>query len=107
MLWIKLSLIVLSLPLLKEIMLLLDVVEIRKKRAGSVLVYQRSANDGTWSRVDRLTASDAEAADSLDGQWLLKVIHTFVVSASGVDSSGAVYVFNLDTATNQWKQTAK
>ncbi len=79
--------------------------------AGSVLVYQRRANDGTWSRVDRLTASDAEAGDFF-GWTIAAEGNTLVVSADGVDSakadySGAVYVFNLDTATNQWKQTAK
>ena len=74
------------------------------------MVYQRDST-GTWTRVGRLTASVGKKGDffgsaiAIDGD-------TLVVGANSVSSPkgeyiGAVYVFNHNTVTNEWKEVTK
>ncbi len=77
---------------------------------GSVLVYQRSSS-GVWSRVGHLTASDGKGGDFF-GSSIDVDGNTLVVAANGVDTAkgdyiGAVYIFNRDTTTNEWREVVK
>jgi len=79
---------------------------------GGVYIYRRNASDGTWSRVDRLSASDATsyinfgfdvAASRGEG------IERLVISApysNPTQGRGSVYV--LENAGNEnWQETQK
>jgi len=80
--------------------------------SGSAYVFERNAGGAdSWGQVAKLTASDAEVADSFGGTVSLSV-DTIVVGASldrvGVYVTGSAYVFERNTGgADSWGEVVK
>jgi len=71
---------------------------------GSAYVFERS-NDGSWSQVAKLTASDGAGGDHF-GISVATDGNAFVVGAPQKDTAGSAYVFERNT-DGFWSQVAK
>ncbi len=75
--------------------------------ASAAYLYQRGAS-GSWSEVAKLVNDDSHAGDlfgdsvAIDSDYALVGASRHTVSGS----RGQAYVFERDTATNQWSQVA-
>jgi hypothetical protein len=80
-------------------------------QSGSAYVFERNATDGTWQQVAKLTAADGDANDNF-GTTVAIDADTVVVGANehnhnDINNNGAAYVFERDSSTGSWSQTAK
>jgi len=75
---------------------------------GAVYVYEQ-ADDGTWSRTQKLVADDGQAADTFGHSIVFEgdtaLIGAYAAQIGENFSQGAVYVFTLSDGT--WTQTQK
>ena len=75
---------------------------------GAVYVYEQ-ADDGTWSRTQKLVADDGQAADTFGHSIVFEgdtaLIGAYAALIGENFSQGAVYVFTLSNGT--WTQTQK
>ena len=94
----------------------LDVSGVNSKdNAGAVYIFKRGA-DGNWAQVQKLVASDRLAgasfgnAVSIDNHQLIVGAYgtaTDTLGLNSLDSSGAVYIFELASDSSSWSQTQK
>jgi FG-GAP repeat protein len=75
---------------------------------GAVYVYEQ-ADDGTWSRTQKLVADDGQAADTFGHSIVFEgdtaLIGAYAALVGENFSQGAVYVFTLSNGS--WTQTQK
>ena len=78
-------------------------------RAGAAYVFERSSDDGTWSEVSKLTASDAAARDTF-GRYVSVSGNRIMVGAEingdNGAASGSAYVFERNS-DGSWSETTK
>ena len=78
----------------------------RDEKIGAVYVLRRDA-DGAWAEHTKLTASDGQAGDGFGATLALDGDAILVGAPAQNESTGAVYVFRHDAASDSWSETGK
>ncbi|MEM7052944.1 MAG: choice-of-anchor D domain-containing protein [Pseudomonadota bacterium] len=77
--------------------------------AGAAYIFERNPMTGIWSQTAKLTATDANSGDrfgwsvSLSGDRALVGAYDSI----SIGNTGAAYVFDRDTGSGLWPQSAK
>lgn len=75
-------------------------------KKGAVYVFEKDASSGDWLEVSKLVGSDVTLTNSYFGSSVVTSDNRFIVSRSGDNSFGGVYVFEKDPGTGDWGETA-
>ena len=78
-------------------------------RAGAAYVFERSSEEGTWSEVSKLVASDGAARDTF-GRYVSvsgnRIIVGAEINGDGGAASGSAYIFERNS-DGSWSETTK
>ena len=78
----------------------------RDEKTGAVYVFRRDA-DGLWSEHAKLAGSDTQAGDGFGATLALDGDVMLAGAPSQNESTGAVYVFRHDAASDTWTEAGK
>ena len=80
---------------------------------GSVYVFDKDPGTGSWVQQTIITPSDAESGD-LFGIAVVSnntgdriAVGSFYDNNNGITNNGAVYIYDYDSVTDTWTETAK
>lgn len=88
-----------------------DHTDLNGSDSGSVYVFERNAQTGTWVQTQKLIAEDGEPNDifgtalALHGNWIIAGAPDH--NPSEINNAGAAYVFRRSSQTGLWDQVAK
>ena len=77
---------------------------------GTVRVFRRDPVSTSWTALQQLAATDAENGDNafiVTAQGHIVLLSAIDKVEGGADAGGAVYVFEYDSASEQWPQRQK
>lgn len=93
----------------RSVSLLGDRALIGADGTGAAYIFDRNPNTGVWSQTDKLVAADATSGDRFGWSVSLSGDRALVgaFDSISIGNTGAAYVFDRDTGTGLWPQSAK